>query len=122
MKEIYAIIREQKTQEMKNSLEDEGFSSVTIFSVEGRGRQKGLEYEIDPELLKYESSDKRTARLSYIPKRMLYLVVVDEDADKVVDIIEKENKTGYIGDGKIFICPIDEVIRVRTGEKENKAL
>jgi nitrogen regulatory protein PII 2 len=61
MKEIYAIIREQKIQETKNALEDVGFPSVTIFSVEGRGRQKGLEYEIDPELLPYEPADKRTA-------------------------------------------------------------
>jgi nitrogen regulatory protein PII 2 len=122
MKEIYAIIREQKLQETRNALEDVGFPSLTIFSVEGRGRQKGLEYEIDPELLPYEPADKRIMRLSYIPKRMLYMVVDDQDVDKVVDVIEKENKTGHIGDGKIFICPIREAIRVRTGEKGKEAL
>jgi nitrogen regulatory protein PII 2 len=122
MKEIYAVIREQKLQETKRALEDSDFPSLTIFSVEGRGRQKGLEYEIDPELCGLESLDQRTARLSYIPKRMLYLVANDEDVSKVVGIVQKENKTGHIGDGKIFICPIGEAIRVRTGEKGREVL
>lgn len=122
MKEIYAIIRVQKIEETKSVLEDEGFSSLTIFSVEGRGRQKGLEYEIDPALAEFESIDKRRAMLKYIPKKMLYMVVEDEKTDDVVRIIEKENKTGYHGDGKIFVCPLKEAMRIRTGEEGDKAL
>ena len=122
MKEIYAVIRSQKIEETKNVLEDGGFSSLTALSVEGRGRQKRLDYEIDPSLAEFESIDQRAVRLKYIPKRMLYMVVEDEEADNAVSIIEKENKMGYPGDGKIFICPLKDAVRIRTGEGGDKAL
>ncbi len=127
MKEIIAFIRRHQVPASKKALEDAGFNALTIQSVEGRGKQKGVggwAAEVDPHLnplLKLETSVPE-AVMKWIPKRMLTLVVQDNEVAKAVDVLIKANQTGHIGDGKIFVCPLEEVVRVRTGENGPRAV
>jgi nitrogen regulatory protein PII 2 len=117
MKEIIAIVRPKKVGPTRNALEQLGFPSMTATAVLGRGRQRGILGEVNmecpPELLSPNISDG----LKYIPKRLLSIVVQNADVDTVVNTIIKVNQTGNIGDGKIFICPLDNAMRVRTDER-----
>lgn len=120
MKEIVAIIRMNKMQKTKNALAGIGYPSMTVNRVLGRGRQKGLylpQSEINPE--KAEWKDRK---MKYIPKRMVSVVVSDEGKSEVVETIMKVNRTGKIGDGKIFICSVEGTVRIRTDERGNEAL
>ena len=126
MKEIMTVIRRHQVPATKKAFEDAGFPAVTIQSVEGRGKQGGIggwAAEVDPELnyVIGHSSSEDTG-FNWIPKRMLTIVVQDDQVDEVVDVIIKTNQTGHVGDGKIFICPLKEVIRVRTGEVGREAV
>ncbi len=112
MKMIQAVIRPSKIEDVKKSLENAGYVSLTSIEVKGRGRQKGIkqlwrgeEYVVD-----------------MLPKIKLEVVVPDEKEDEVVAIIRKSAYTGNIGDGKIFIIPVEKTIRIRTGETDGKAL
>lgn len=121
MKEIMAIIRPKKVSRTKEVLDSLGFPAMNAIRVMGRGKQKAILNEVsfeisEPELLEMEGS------MSYIPKRMISLVVPDDDVSLVVEAIMKVNHTGQIGDGKVFVCPIEEAIRVRTKEKGNEAI
>ena len=120
MKEIIAIIRPNKITRTKEVLDALGFPSMTANAVFGRGRQKAIigevSFDIQGELCEEEGS------MRYIPKRMVTLVVPDEDASLVVESIMKVNNTGQIGDGKIFVCPIDDALRVRTKETGEEAI
>lgn len=107
MKEIIAIIRSNKWQETKTRLMEAGVSSYTVQRVYGRGRQKGLKYQ----------SKSGLDGISYLPKRMLTVFVDEKEVQGVVELIIKANRTGEIGDGKIFVSPLGEVQRVRTGEQ-----
>lgn len=118
MKEVIAIIRRNKIQETKAGLLGIGVPALTMLSVEGRGRQKGLAEQPDP----FVDDVEIETRLRFIPKRMVSAVVNDEDVPKVVDAIVRINRTGNIGDGKIFVCPVCEAIRVRTGETNEIAI
>ncbi len=124
MKEVIAIIRRHNLQETKAGLLGIGIPALTMVSVEGRGKQKGhpgWNYELDPALM--EIDEKNTdVSLRFIPKRMIYTVVEDEDVPKVVETIIRTNQSGHIGDGKIFVCPVDDAIRVRTGEGGEQAI
>src|SRR4030042_4651753 len=107
MKKIEAIIKPFKLDDVKNSLTEVGIQGITISEVKGFGRQKGhtelyrgAEYTID-----------------FLPKVKIEIVVPDEKCEKVVEIIQGAAKTGRIGDGKIFILPCEEVVRIPTGEK-----
>jgi len=124
MKEVIAIIRRHNTQATKAGLLGIGIPALTMVSVEGRGKQKGLpgwNYELDPALTEVE--EKNTGiNLRFIPKRMIYAVVEDEDVPKVVETIINTNQSGHIGDGKIFVCPVEGAVRVRTGESGEQAL
>lgn len=126
MKEIMTLIRRHKVPETKKAFEDAGFPALTIQSVEGRGKQGGIggwAAEIDPELnsmLSKELADD--TKFNWIPKRMLTIVVQDDQVEEVVDVIIKANQTGHMGDGKIFVIPLKEVIRVRTGETGKEAV
>ncbi|MFZ7104297.1 MAG: P-II family nitrogen regulator [Peptococcaceae bacterium] len=126
MKEIIAIIRMNKVAKTKNALVKAGFNGLTAAKVMGRGQKlKGLklvhQVEEDPELRDaLLESLLKGGRL--IPKRMLTLIVKDEDVHKAVDTIISINKEGKIGDGKIFVLPLLEVIRVRTGENGEAAV
>ena len=124
VKEVIAIIRRHNTQATKAGLLGIGIPALTMVSVEGRGKQKGLpgwNYELDPALTAMEERNT-DIDLHFIPKRMVYTVVEDCDVPKVVETIIRTNQTGHAGDGKIFVCPVEDTVRVRTGESREQAL
>ncbi len=112
MKKIEAIIRLDKLDSVKEALATVGLFGLTVYEVRGRGAQKGI----------VRLFRGREFRTDLLPKVKLEVVVEDADAEKALDIIVKSARTGIIGDGKIFISNIDEVVRVRTGEKGTQAL
>ena len=112
MKKIEAIIKPFKLDDVKEALNGIGIKGMTISEVKGYGRQKGhkeiyrgAEYIVD-----------------FIPKAKLEIIVDSAQVDQVIDTIIQAAKTGKIGDGKIFVLPVEEVIRVRTGEKGEEAI
>ncbi len=121
MKEILAIIRPNKITRTKEVLDALGFPSMTATAVFGRGKQKAIIREVS---FNVENSAlcEEEGSMRYIPKRMISLVISDEDTSLVVESIMKVNNTGQIGDGKIFVCPIDDAVRVRTEEKGENAI
>ncbi len=114
MKEIVAIIRPNQWQKTKAKLLEEGFTSFTVHRVYGRGRQKGLQY--------LSKSGKIEEGIRFLPKRMVTLFVGDGDVQTVTELLMEVNRTGEIGDGKIFVCPLDAVERIRTSEKGDEVL
>ncbi len=137
MKEITAIIRRDKLPETKKVLDDLGYPSLSIQSVEGRGKQRGaLCAEMDSEMpdsyctavrLKPTPStyalDHTLPKIAlFVPKRLLTIVVPDDVVSKVVKSLIKVNRTGKAGDGKIFVSPMEGALRVRTGEKNGEAI
>ena len=112
MKKIEAIIRSEKLDELREALDEKGLSSMTVTEVKGRGAQKGITLEWRVGNYKVE----------FIPKVKVELVVDVENVDKIIEIIDRVCSTGKVGDGKIFISPVEEVIRIRTGERGTKAL
>ena len=122
MKEIIAIIRPKKVGPTRNALEQLGFPSMTATAVTGRGLQRGIAGEVNkdcpPELL----AANKPGGMKYIPKRLLSIVVQNSDVDTVVKTIIEVNQTAQIGDGKIFICPLDTAVRVRTDERGDDAV
>ena len=123
MKEVCAIIRPNKMLATKKALNAAGIPGMTAWKVLGRGKQKGLVgevgFQISPEVL--EEAEKRGG-MRYIPKRMVSVVVPDEDVSRVIDIIIAVNQSGKHGDGRIFVLPIEGVVRVSTREKGQNAL
>lgn len=123
MKEVLAVIRMNKMNETKRALADAGISSLTARKVIGRGKGK-----VDYLLLQgaQEGYDEAINQLGpgpkLIPKRMLTIVVPDDKADLVVRTIIRVNKTGSPGDGKIFVAPVTDAVRVRTGEAGDVAI
>jgi len=112
MKMVEAIVKPFKLEEVKEALTKAGIQGMTVEEVKGFGRQKGhtelyrgAEYSVD-----------------FLPKVKIQILVSDESAAKVVQIITDSAKTGKIGDGKIFVTPVEEVIRIRTGEKGEDAI
>lgn len=122
MKEIMAIIRMNMINETKKALSEAGYSSITCRKVYGRGKKK-VNYELIEELIdgKPIASKEILESISeahrLIAKRLLLMVVGDEEVNEIVKIIIDVNKTGNMGDGKIFVSPILDVERVRTGER-----
>jgi nitrogen regulatory protein P-II 1 len=112
MKKIEAIIKPFKLDDVKNALTKIGVQGMTVTEVKGFGRQRGhtevyrgAEYKID-----------------FIPKVKIELIIIEDILPQVIETIQKAAKTGKIGDGKIFISPVDEVIRIRTGERGKDAI
>ena len=112
MKKIEAIVKPFKLDEVKDALNKIGIQGMTVTEVKGFGRQKGhvelyrgAEYEI-----------------TFVPKVKIEIVVTDEMADKVVTIVADTAKTGKIGDGKIFVSSIENIVRIRTGESGDAAI
>ncbi|EKD42783.1 MAG: hypothetical protein ACD_73C00021G0002 [uncultured bacterium] len=112
MKKIEAIIKPFKLDEVKEALSEMGIKGLTISEVKGFGRQKGhtelyrgAEYVVD-----------------FLPKVKMEIIVKDEDVTKIVEVIQKTASTGRIGDGKIFVIPVEAVIRIRTGETGENAI
>ncbi|RRD59040.1 P-II family nitrogen regulator [Comamonadaceae bacterium OH2545_COT-014] len=112
MKQITAIIKPFKLEEVREELAEVGVTGLTVTEVKGFGRQKGhtelyrgAEYVVD-----------------FLPKMRIEVVVTDEVVDRCVDAIIKAARTGKIGDGKIFITPVERVVRIRTGEEDDAAV
>ncbi len=112
MKKIEAIIKPFKLDEVKDALNAIGIQGMTVTEVKGFGRQKG-----HVELYRGAEYD-----ISFIPKVKIEVVVADGIADKAVSTIEQKARTGKIGDGKIFITTIEEIVRIRTGERGETAI
>lgn len=112
MKSIVAIIRQEKYTDVKNALSAVGCEGMNVSEVKGRGSQKGIK----------ESYRGSSYCIDLIPKTRIEIIVKDEGVDLIVDAIKKGAYTGNIGDGKIFIYPVDNVIRIRTGEEGDKAV
>lgn len=112
MKKIEAIIRPEKMDEVRKALEASGYPGITITQVEGHGKQKGVTQQWRGEVYKVD----------LLSKIKMEIVVSDKDVEKIVSSIQKVAGTGNVGDGKIFISNVDEVIRIRTGERGDKAL
>ena len=112
MKRIEAIIRHEKVDEVRKALEKVGFPGLNISEVEGHGKQKGVVQQWRGEQY----------RVELLPKAKLEVVVSDKDSSKIVKAIQEVAKTGSVGDGKIFISDVYEVIRIRTGETGESAL
>jgi nitrogen regulatory protein P-II 1 len=108
MKLIKAVLKPERFEFVKKALEDKGFISMTITEVKGRGEQKGISLEY------------RGGRMivDLLPKIQIEIVVRDSDVDTLVSLILETARTGKIGDGKIFIIPVEKTIRIRTGETE----
>lgn len=111
MKKIEAVIRPSALRSVLDGLKAVGYHGVTVLEVQGHGKQKGI-----TEIYRGQSVE------GLLPKMLISAVVDDKETKKVIDIIIKTNRTGEIGDGKIFISPVADVIRIRTGEKGTKAL
>jgi nitrogen regulatory protein PII 2 len=122
MKEIIAIIRPKKMRATKEALDATGFPCFLAISVLGRGHQRGIAGEVACDIPMELHSQPRPGGMKYIPKRLLTIVVPDNHVDTVVKAIVKVNQTAQIGDGKIFICPMDDAVRVRTDETGDSAI
>ena len=112
MKSVVAIIREEKFQDVKDALLEVGCEGMNVSEVKGRGSQRGIR----------ESYRGSSYCIDLIPKTRIEIVVKEEGVDLIVDAIKKGAFTGNIGDGKIFIYPMDNVIRIRTGEEGDNAI
>ncbi len=112
MKLIKAIIKPFKLDDVREALSEVGVQGITVSEVKGFGRQKG-----HTEL--YRGAEYR---VDFLPKVKIETAVGDEDVEKVVNAIRESANTGKIGDGKIFVLPIEQAIRIRTGESGNEAL
>jgi nitrogen regulatory protein P-II 1 len=112
MKLITAVVKPHKLEDVRAALETFGVTGMTVTEASGYGRQKGhtevyrgAEYEVD-----------------LVPKVRLEIVVEDGDADEVLSVVAKSAQTGRIGDGKVWVTPVETIIRVRTGERDGDAL
>lgn len=112
MKKIEAIIRPEKVGAVRAAITEAGYSGITISEVRGHGNQKGLKQQ-------YRGI---TYTMDVLPKVKIEIVATDAAAQRILDAIVEAARTGAIGDGKIFVSAIENVIRVRTGESGDKAL
>jgi nitrogen regulatory protein P-II 1 len=112
MKKIEVIIREEKLESVKKVLEKNGYFGMTVSEVSGRGRQKGL-------CLQWRAGEYR---VDFLPKLKIEVVILDEDVSKILHAIARSARTGERGDGKIFVLPIDNAVRIRTGEYGDNAI
>jgi nitrogen regulatory protein P-II 1 len=112
MKKVEAIIKPFKLDEVKEALSEVGIQGMTVTEVKGFGRTGG----------KKEVYRGSAYVVDFVPKVKLEIVVPDQMVHQVIDAIEKSAKTGRIGDGKIFVSPVDEAVRIRTGERAEEAI
>ncbi|MBI4300282.1 MAG: P-II family nitrogen regulator [Chloroflexi bacterium] len=113
MHKIEAIIRPEKLENVKDALAKAGFHGLNAANVVGRGVQRGIVYE---------GRTGERATVDMLPKVKLEVVVREADTERVIDIIERACRTGKIGDGKIFVSPVLEAVRVRTGERGDSVI
>jgi nitrogen regulatory protein P-II 1 len=112
MKKIEAFIRHEAFEPIRTELMERGFPSISILEAKGSGRQKGI-------VEQYRGS---TLTVNVRPKLKVEVVVEDKDKGLVVETILKHARTGEVGDGKIFVLPVEEAIRIRTGEEGEEVL
>lgn len=112
MKKIEAVIREEKLEPVRKALEDSGYFGMTISEVSGRGRQKGIP-------LQWRVGEYR---VDFLPKIKVEVVVLDGDVPRTLNAITTSARTGDMGDGKIFVLPVEDAVRVRTGEAGENAI
>jgi nitrogen regulatory protein P-II 1 len=112
MKKIEAIIREEKLESVKRVLEKNGYFGMTVSEVSGRGRQKGL-------CLQWRVGEYR---VDFLPKFKIEVVILGEDVSKILHAIANSARTGDMGDGKIFVLPVDNAMRIRTREDGDNAI
>ncbi|HEX3595244.1 MAG TPA: P-II family nitrogen regulator [Polyangiaceae bacterium] len=112
MKKVEAIIKPFKLDEVKDALSEVGIQGMTVTEVKGFGRTGG----------KKEVYRGSAYVVDFVPKVKIEIVVADSQAQQVIDAIEKSAKTGRIGDGKIFVSPVEEAVRIRTGERAEEAI
>jgi nitrogen regulatory protein P-II 1 len=112
MKKIEAIIREERLNAVKKALEEKSYFGMTVSEVSGRGKQKGIP-------LQWRVGEYR---VDLLPKLKIELVVLDEDVSVAIDAIVRNARTGETGDGKIFVLPVESVVRVRTGDRDENAI
>jgi len=112
MKKIEAVIKPFKLEDVKDALTDAGITGMTVSDVKGYGRQqghselyRGAEYVVD-----------------FLPKIKIDLIVAEAQVDEIVTLISEAARTGKIGDGKIFVSPIEKIVRIRTGEEDEEAI
>lgn len=112
MKKLEIIIREEKLEEVKKVFADAGYLGMTISSVSGRGRQEGIS-------LSWRTGDYK---VEFLPKMKIEVVILKEDLPKIVNGIMGAARTGSFGDGKIFVIPVEDAFRIRTGEAGTNAI
>ena len=112
MKKVEALIKPFKLDEVKDALSEVGIQGMTVTEVKGFGRTGG----------KKEVYRGSAYVVDFVPKVKVEIVVTDDQTQQVLDAIEKSAKTGRIGDGKIFVTPIEEAVRIRTGERGKEAI
>jgi nitrogen regulatory protein P-II 1 len=109
MKMVKAIIKPERFEFVKKALEDKGFNGMTVTEVKGRGEQKGIALEYRGGIM----------TVDMLPKVQIEVVVRDSDLDAIITTITDAARTGKIGDGKLFVMPVERSIRIRTGETES---
>jgi nitrogen regulatory protein P-II 1 len=112
MKKVEAIIREDRLDAVKEALEEHSYFGMTVSEVSGRGKQRGIP-------LQWRVGEYR---VELLPKLKIELVVLDEDVPVAIDAIVSNARTGEVGDGKIFVLPVENVVRVRTGDRDENAI
>ncbi len=112
MKKIEAIIRPESLEPVRNALDEMGYPGMTITEVKGHGKQKGKE----------QVWRGREYKVDFLPKLKIEIVVLGEDADRIVSAITREARTGNIGDGMIFVYHVEDAVRIRTGESGYNAI
>jgi nitrogen regulatory protein P-II 1 len=112
MKKVEAVIRHFKLEEVKDALTEIGVQGMTVSEVRGFGRQKGHKEQ-------YRGAEYT---VDFLPKAKMEVIVPDDQVKAVVDTILESARTGQIGDGKIFVLPVEDIIRIRTGEAGETAL
>ncbi len=112
MKKIEALIREEKLEDVKKALREAGIIGMNVFEVRGHGRQGGIEL----------AGRAGSFRVDMLPKLQLNIVLSDHNVEKTIAIIRESASTGAQGDGVIFVYPVEDVVRIRTGERGRAAL
>jgi nitrogen regulatory protein P-II 1 len=112
MVRIEAVVRPTKLNDVKNGLDDLGVHGISVVEIRGAGRQKGYTQH-------YRGSEYK---VNLLPKTLIIVVVTDDKCDAVLSVIEECSRTGEIGDGKIFVTPVIDAIRIRTGERGDIAV
>ncbi len=112
MKKLEVIIRPEKLEAVRQAMEAVGYPGITLTEAEGHGKQKGMTQQWRGE----------TYCVPFLPKMKLEIVIADADLEKMIQAVTKAARTGAVGDGKIFVSDIRDVVRIRTGERGEQAI